>query len=223
MAPSITPTAPVQAAHDVWRQHATGPGTWWTGEQRRAFVLDVWAAIEDADPLPPWVSPAAAGRATHSAPALAEVAYRLGRHAATATEAWYRGVLDKLDVEAPAYVELVALAAMGAAVATVPRALDLDRPELAPPAGGEPARVAPELVPAALNWVPVTPPADTRAAVVQAFSAVPAEMKMLWRMGGAQYMPLDEMVQMDWRRGALHRSQIELVAARTSLLRQCFF
>lgn len=223
--------ADVASVHTAWLDHATGSGTWWSGLHRRTFVTAVWSALDDPDPLPPWVPPSHAGRAPSPAggepspidATLADVAYRLGRHAATATEAWYQKTLAALEVQPPAYVELVALAAMGAAVATFAPALGLPRPSLPEARDGEPTREAPETEAALLNWVPVTPPADKRAAVLQAFSAVPVEFAMLWRFGAAQYMPPEEMVHMDWKRGALHRSQMELVAARTSLLRQCFY
>ena len=62
-------------------------------------------------------------------------------------------------------------------------------------------------------------------AVVQAYTAVPAELENTWRMGGAQYMPSSEMVHPDWMRrpGGLTRAQTELVAARVAQLRECFY
>jgi len=61
--------------------------------------------------------------------------------------------------------------------------------------------------------------------VVQAFTAVPDEFDALWRLADVQYMSDAEMAHLDWRRtgSPLHRRQMELVAARLSLHRQCFF
>ena len=44
-------------------------------------------------------------------------------------------------------------------------------------------------------------------------------------MADAQYMPQPEMVRPDWTRrpGGLSRAQMELVAARLTLLRDCFY
>jgi len=71
----------------------------------------------------------------------------------------------------------------------------------------------------------VAAPADQTAAVVQAYTAVPAEQVNTWRMADAQYMPNDDMVNPAWTRraGGLSRAQMELVAARITKLRDCFY
>lgn len=212
-------------AHAQWLDHVSAPGTWWTGEERVAFVTALWSAIDSTDERPPWdalVPPHGwpLPRAAHA------IANRLGRFASTTSESWYRRSLEGLGAGgAPAFVELVALAAMGCAVAAFGPALGIDRPTLPAPHPGNPTHVTPKLADAAMNWVPVVPPADERAAVVQAFTAVPAEAEMLWRLAAAQYMPLDAMAHMDWQRDGspLHRRQLELVAARLSVRRQCFY
>ncbi len=73
--------------------------------------------------------------------------------------------------------------------------------------------------------MPVAAPADQVAAVVQAYTAVPGEMVNTWRMADAQYMPEPEMVDPGWTRrpGGLSRAQMELVAARVTQLRECFY
>ena len=77
--------------------------------------------------------------------------------------------------------------------------------------------------PPTLNWVPVAAPADQRASVVQALSALPDEFDNLWQLAAAQYMSDAEMVDPAWTRGTLSRPQMELVAGRISKLRDCFF
>jgi hypothetical protein len=44
-------------------------------------------------------------------------------------------------------------------------------------------------------------------------------------MAAAQYMPVEEMVHPDWTRrpGGLSRAQMEVVAARLTSLRECFY
>ncbi|MDH4143926.1 MAG: hypothetical protein OEY23_02015 [Acidimicrobiia bacterium] len=221
--------ADLAEAHDAWLDHVAGPGTWWTGEQRVAFVAALWAALDDPDPLPPWSPPSTEpGRLPDGwplPPAAFDMAYRLARHAATTTESWYRGVLDGLDAAPEAYVELAALAATGLAVGTFGPALGLARPALRAAQPGDPSRQSPPVAPAELNWVPVAGEPDARPAVVQAFSAVPAEHAIQWRLAGAQYMTTAQMAELDWQRpdSPLHRRQMELVAARLSLHRECFY
>ena len=81
----------------------------------------------------------------------------------------------------------------------------------------------PDTEPATLNWVPVAAPADRTAAVVQALSAAPAESENLWRLAAAQYIPLDEMGESDMEPGHVTRAEMELVAARLSTARECFY
>jgi hypothetical protein len=52
---------------------------------------------------------------------------------------------------------------------------------------------------------------------------VPGEFANLAATHGAQYMPFDAMGDLDWSRGLLTRRQIEYVAARLSVLRECFY
>jgi hypothetical protein len=59
--------------------------------------------------------------------------------------------------------------------------------------------------------------------VVQALSALPDEWANLWRLADVQYMSDRAMDDPRWTRGTLSRPQMELVAGRLSLIRECFF
>ena len=213
------------AQEQAWNA-LTRPGTWWTGRQRAELAATARTAMTEVNPLPPWTGPSTVeGRlaADHAAPAVAHDAiYRVAAHAGTLSESWYEEMRDELtDL---AYVEVVAIACVVAAVVGFRRAAGLEPWELPPPVDGEPSRtIPPDLVAARLNWVRVTSPADEVAAVVQAFSSVPAEYQMLWSLADVQYIPNLEMVDPRWTRGTLSRPQMELVAARISKLRECFY
>ena len=221
--------ADIAAVHGEWLDHVAGAGTWWDGGQRVAFVGAVWDALDDPEPLPPWEPPSGvAGRLPEGWPlpaAAFDLAYRLARYAATTTDAWYRAMVQSLGANPAAYVELAALASTAAAVGTFGPALGIDRPALAEPRPGAPSQERIDVADATLNWVPVAGTPDALAAVVQAFSAVPAEHAMQWRLADAQYMSIPDMAHMDWQRegSPLHRRQLELVAARLSLRRECFY
>ena len=183
-------------------------------------------AIDDGDPLPPWVGVSTTDEwgDDHVAPDIAhDMAYRIGRHAGTITADVARAAMDELG-ELP-YVELCAIASTVGAVVHFCRNVGIDVPVFPEPAEGEPTQELPELAMPEMNWVPVAVPADEAPAVVQAYTAVPAELENTWRMGGAQYMPPAEMIQHDWMRRAdgLTRAQSELVAARVAQLRECFY
>ena len=49
------------------------------------------------------------------------------------------------------------------------------------------------------------------------------QLDRLWTLAAAQYIPNKEMVDPRWTRGTLSRQQIEIVAARVSQLRECFY
>jgi hypothetical protein len=214
-------------AHRLAWEHVASPGSWWTGPQRVELASTALLAIADPDPLPPWVGVSTSGRLPQDlvAPAVAhDHAYRLARHAGTITPAVYRSVVAEIG-ELP-YVELCGIVSTVAAVAHFCRNIGIAVPPLPHPVRGDPTGERPErLAQARFNWVPVAEPADEVAAVLQAYTAVPGEQRNNWRMAAAQYMPAEEMVHPDWSRrpGGLSRAQMELVAARLTLVRECFY
>jgi len=202
-------------AHRVSLAHVASPGARLTAARRvqiAEVARDAYLAVE---PSPPWVRP-------FGDPAL-DVAYRIARHAGTITEQWYEQIITE-GMHPLDWVEIV-----GVVIATIPpvafaRAAGVALPGLPAPIDGEPTgREAAELAPAKLNWVPVAAPADKVASVVQALSALPDEWDNLWRLAGAQYMSDRQMDDPLWNRGTLSRPQMELVAGRLSLIRECFF
>ena len=212
--------------HRLAWEHLARPGTWFTGEQRIELARTGLLAIDDNQPLPPWVGITTSDRlpTDRSAPDAAhDVAYRIARHAGTMTADVARTAID--EIGALPYVELCAIVSTVAAVHHFHRNVGLPTPPLPPPVDGAPSSEHPDLADPELNWVPVAAPADQTAAVVQAYTAVPAEFDNTWRMANAQYMSDEDMVHPDWSRrpGGLTRAQMELVAARIAQLRECFF
>jgi hypothetical protein len=214
-------------AHRLAWEHLAAPGSWWSGAQRLELACTALMAITDADPLPPWVAVTSTGRLGDdlAAPGTAhDVVYRLARHAGTMTFDMYRAAADELG-ELP-YVELCGIVSTVAAVAHFCRNIGVPVPPLPRTGDGPPTGARPEqLAQPQFNWVPVEAPVDEVAAVVQAYTAVPGEQRNTWRLADAQYMPNLEMVHPDWcrREGGLSRAQMELVAARLTRLRDCFY
>lgn len=204
----------MEAYASSWR-HVAAPGAHFTAQERLRVAAVARDAFLSNDPSPPWVRP-------FGDPAL-DVAYRLARHAGTITQQWYEQIITE-GMHPLEWVEVV-----GIVIATVPvvafvRAAGLPLPELPSPEAGTPhGRMADELAPATLNWVPVAAPADRTASVVQALSALPDEWDNLWRLAAAQYMSDAQMSDPAWNRGTLSRPQMELTAGRISRIRECFF
>ncbi len=214
------------AQRSAWESLAS-PGSWWTAAQRTELAETVRAALEDPDPLPPWVPFSGTGRSpaeTTVPPAALDAAYRIARSAGTITESVYRAFADEIG-ELP-FVELCAIVSSVAAVVAFHRNAGTDAPPFDAPGPGAPTQEQPEQVTAAaLNWVPVAAPADQSAAVLQAYSAVPVAQRVTWGLGAAQYIPAEEMVHPDWMRrpDGLTRPEAELIATRIAQLRECFY
>ena len=58
---------------------------------------------------------------------------------------------------------------------------------------------------------------------MQGLSAAPPEWDNVAQLSAAQYIPVDEMGELAWTRGTLSRAETELVAARLSAARECFY
>lgn len=202
-------------AHKGSLAHVAAPGARFTGAERVRIAEAAVAAFLDADPPPPWARP-------YGDPAL-DVAHRLARHAGTITEQWYEQMVAE-GLHPLQWVEIVGVVVSVLPPVAFARAIGAPLPALPAPAPGAPTgHEAHELAPATLNWVPVAAPADQVASVVQALSALPDEWHNLWRLAEAQYMSDRQMDDPLWNRGTLSRPQMELVAARLSLIRECFF
>ncbi|HYN32114.1 MAG TPA: alkylhydroperoxidase-related (seleno)protein, partial [Ilumatobacteraceae bacterium] len=118
--PSTIPSAVrsdlLEAQAAAWG-HVTSPGASWTGAERRAIAQTAIAALDDTDPLPPWVSPTSVGRSTDVPlpDVVVDAVYRIARHASTLTDAWYRDQLER-GIDVFAYVEMVGVVVAVAAV-----------------------------------------------------------------------------------------------------------
>jgi hypothetical protein len=195
--------------------HVVSPGARFSGERRRRIAEVAIEAYLSADPSPPWVRP-------FDDPAL-DVAYRLGRYAGTITKDWFEQIVTD-GLHPVEWVEVVGVVVAALPPVAFARAIGAPLPVLPSPVPGAPtAREADELAPASLNFVPVAAPADQMPSVVQALSALPDEWNNLWQLAEVQYMSDRAMDDPLWNRGTLSRAQMELVAGRLSLLRECFF
>ena len=213
-------------AHEQAIAALSRPGTWWTGAQRRELALTAQLAINETDPVAPWVGVSTLANKLPvglTAPKIAHDAiYRITRHAATLTREWYEKIVA--EINPLAFIELCGIACTVAPVMAFRRALGLPALEISSAESGQPSNQIPDnIVAAQLNWVPVVGPADNEAAVVQAFTAVPETNRVIWAMADAQYIPDKEMIDPHWTRGTLSRVQIELVATRVSQQRECFY
>ena len=227
------------AAHaHVWEKLAA-PGTWWNGSERLAVAEVVRVALGDSNPVPPWDSASKSGRLPNSSrisSELQDAVYRLAVHAGTLTEGWYQKMRDATGVTPQQWVEIIEVTISVASVLRFAQLAGIDSPDFPEPLQGHPTRQTQPSKPAKHHWVPVVHLEDSTpelapfyaglpalAPVIRALSSVPAAMDTLFTLGDAQYIPMREMVDLNWTRGTLSRRQIELVAGRLSAHRECFY
>ena len=216
------------AAHGEVAARWARPGTWWAAAQRAAIVRQVRSArdhrADSGDMLPPWVQPSSIdGLVDPDGPlptAAVDAIWRITNHPGTLTQDWHESIIGR-GVDSVAYVELVGVVAQANCIDRFADALELPRIDLGEPADGPPTT---EGAPAAVkyHWVPT---ADIKMPnVIKALSAVPAENESLFILSDAQYVPMERVRgELINDQNSLNRPQIELLAARTSKLNECFY
>ncbi|GEM_PF-207769 len=203
--PTLRPEVADELA-ETWR-HLGAPGTWWEGRQRTALA-EVARAARHGAAIP----------ATDLGAAATEAAVTIAAHPARTTRAWVEEMVASIGEEP--YVELVGVVTRVVVADTVARLLGTEPAPFPPPRPGEPSRVAPEPRPRRIRtWVAIgnvlSPP--------RTLALVPDEKRRTNRLLQALYMTWADMEDPDFRRGELHRTQIELVAAAVSYANECFY
>jgi hypothetical protein len=197
-------------------------GACWSATERLAIGTEVRRALEHRD-LPPWHAPSANGLIAddHLLPAMAvDAIWRITNHPGTLTNDWYTGIVDALP-SPQHYVELVSLVAPLNAIDRFAQFLDLDLLAMPAPDNSTPSgeTVAAEV---RAHWVPT---ADVRGAnVMKALTGVAGGTDLWNVLSQAQYVDREALLgDLSWSRGTLDRRQIELLAAKTSLVNECFY
>ncbi len=185
--------------------HIGATGTWWTGPERVAVAAEARAGRAGA-PSPGMLSGPAA-----------EAARVLAARPQDARRSWVRS-LEERGLGTASYVEIVGVVSRLVATDTFHQGLDLDLEPLPEGFPGEPSRALPAGARAGKGWVPMV----GGAGVTTALTLVPAENVEVFRFHGPMYIPPAEMGDMRFSR-TLDRPQLELLAARTSALNECFY
>ena len=231
----------IPVAHrEIWRK-IRGPGCWWRGADRIAFVQESRnarsceactrrraASSRNADCGPH-------NRTTHLSDVVVEVVHRLTADPARLSRNWFDGIHAE-GVTDEQYVELLGVVVAAISIDAFHRALGLPLEPLPGPEGGAPSGYRPSGVTQSEAWVPTVrwedveePEADLYPGrrpgnVISAMSLVPDSVRMLLRLGDVHYMPLESVRTPNDNAGrAISRCQIELLAGRVSALSGCFY
>ncbi|NNC90967.1 MAG: hypothetical protein HKN80_00605 [Acidimicrobiia bacterium] len=187
-----------------WERLASA-GTWWNGRERVDIARAARRARFDGEDDP------------SSLPSLAiEAAETISARPASIRRPRVDAITD--DLGYPRYVEIVGLTSRLAAVDTFHVGLGVALEPLPEPEPGEPSRSEEPLARPGAAWVPMV----GGASITQALSLVDAESVAQEDMHGPLYLTYEGMAEFDYV-GGLSRAQMELVAARTSAINECFY
>lgn len=189
-------------------------GTWFTGAERVALAQVAREAL--------W----GLGHSNESSNGLASTvlsppAIKAAQIIAVDATALSESSIDRFESEGLsryAYIEIVGIVARLIAVDTLTVGIGAGLEPLPVPKDGQPAELVPEGAKKRAAWVPMVGAANP----VTALSGVTAECDAQRDLHGVLYLSYEEMGDLEIEKD-LSRAQLELVAARTSLLNQCVF
>ena len=210
------------AFDNVWDGLAT-PGTWWTAAERVAIV----AATRTSVPLPLGeVTPDPGGLSDTVGPnglsALTrEVVRRLAVDAGRISGDWAAAVVDRLGPGR--YVEMVALVVQTVPVDLLCDLLGRPHQDLPAPRAGGPSQVVPGGLGQGGAFVPWAVDGWFGPNVARALSYVPDDNARRMEVVMSMYSGGQRFGEMVWHHRALSRPQVELIAARTSAINECFY
>jgi len=241
-APYVVPAYKSEAHRGAW-DYLSKPGSWWTAEERIAiadtsreaqtcpFCADRKAALS-----PVGVTGIHNGTGSLLTAKVIDAAHRITTDSARLTKSWVDELIDD-EFGYGHYVEMVGIIVAVISIDTFHRALDLPLEPLPAPENGEPDGYWPAGAEIDVAWVPMIYPANLsdREAdiyfgapqmghVIRAMSLVPDAVRWLSNLSEAHYLPTPQV--MDFSASghlSLTRPQIELLAARTSILNDCFY
>lgn len=191
---------------DATWSHLAGPGTWFTGRERLQMAHRARLARSGADLEP-------TGEPTD------DIVERIAARPATTNREWIETMVSSLGNE-ERYVEAMGIAARVVMADTFARLIGVTPFALPPPRPGKPTMQQVEPRPKRIrSWISVG------SALIPPFTQalVPHENAMTYPLIETLYMTGEDMTDPDFRRGGLHRTQIELVASVLSYGNECFY
>ena len=243
----LSDLAPVAIRPDLDRAHARAwehlarPGTWWDGAQRLAMVEacreapDCALCRERAAALSPFAVDGTHDSACGLPDNVVEAVHRVRTDSGRLTETWFRRMLDS-GLSETEYVEIVGVVSIATALDTLARALGIPHRTLPRPVAGAPSRRRPANARRGLAWVATLEPEDAAGAdpnpygdktpdlvanIHRGMSVVPAEVAAFFELDDAIYLPQFALKDFATEYRAIDHAQMELIAARVSLINRC--
>ena len=244
--PGLEIRADLADSHAATWRHIAGAGTWWTAEDRLAIAeearlaRDCGLCAERKAAVSPFAVDGEHENAGRLPTAVIDVIHRVITDPGRLTQSWLSKVFAG-GLEDTHYVELVAVAVFTHSLDIFQRAVGLDRVPLPVAASGaaEPTRARPEIARPDGAWVDLVPDGEEGGSfardvyggmesvpyIGRALSLVPLEVAALRGLSGPHYMELSHVSDPHYETPgrAIDRLQMELVAARVSLMNDCFY
>ncbi len=230
----------IVAAHERAWARLAAPGTWWDGAARVAIAAEARQARacglcrRRKAALSPTAESGAHDCLGDLPLPLVDVIHRVTTDASRLTRGWLEGILAE-GVSDGEFVEAVDIVATLIAVDSFAEALDLPPHALPQPCPGTPSRARPAGAMSDLAWVPTVAPEAVGEAeselyaglgganIHRALSLVPAEVQGFFDLDAIHYLPDAGLRDFGREYRDLTHAQIELLAARVSVINQCFY
>lgn len=151
-------------------------------------------------------------------PEIAEAATRMAHEPTRITQDWVQD-LETAGLGRVTMVEILGVVSRQVAIDTFMFGVGAEQTELPPPNPGEPTKILIDGSKLQNGFLPTVGPASPHTA----FTSVPPEQEALEELSAGLYIAMDEMGDYSSERDGVTRAQMELVAARTSFLNDCFY
>lgn len=235
-------------AIDLARQRLVKPGTWWTGEQRRAIAEEARHARkcplcqQRKNAFSPYSVQGSHDALGDFSPDVIDAIHRLSTDSGRLSEKWVRHT-TRGDLSEEAYVEIVGIVAIITALdtfnyvigSTTATAFSDISSQLPKPQPGEPARHRPNGAKRNLAWVHTLAPEDVEptdpnpypvhgmANIHRGLSLVPQEVFNFFDLDVELYIQDSQLRDYGNSPRAINRAQIELIAGRASAINNCHY
>ena len=227
-------------SHQRFWDRLSRPGNWWTSAERIAIAKEARNAVhcELCSSRKTAISPhAVVGDHDHLTelpePAV-DAIHAIMSYSSRLTRSWYESLLTR-GLSDGQYVEIVGTVTALISTDRFCRGLGLRLHPLPMPGKGEPNCYRPDSAGPDEAWVPLVPrenegtpeedlwPSGSLGNIIRTMSLVPDEVRTLRDLLEVHYVPYEKVREPNAGTGALTRPQMELVAAKVSLMNDCFF
>jgi hypothetical protein len=227
-------------AHTRFWTRLASPGAWWSGAERVAIGAEVRQArhCKLCQARKKALTPAAVEGQHDQLGALPEAAVEVIHRVVTdpgrLSRQWFKAILAA-GLSAEQYVEIIGTLVAMVSIDSFCRGIGVPLHPLPQPQPGAPSHYRPHGALRENAWVPMIPADRATGAeadlygggpvgnVMRAMSLVPDEVRTLYDLSVAHYLPMGQVRDPSTSSGTLNRMQMELIAGRVSALRRCFY